>query len=124
MDIQGFQAATIGGQTERWEVEASEIFCMKPVKKTDDFLRGLAQLTELAEPHLVGADHLLPPQRTPTDIVTPTAKQPVVDVTSQLCTCPDIATDAEAAAPAWIVALPAQISPPSICSKRSFHDEA
>ena len=31
------------------------------------------------------------------------------DVTSPLCTGPDIATDAEEAAPAWIVALPAQI---------------
>ena len=97
---------------------------MKPVKKTDDFLRGLAQLTELAEPHLVGADHLLPPQRTPTDVVAPAAKQLVGNLTSPLCTGRDIATDAEAAAPAWIVALRAQIFPPSICWKRSLHDEA
>ena len=42
MDI---QAATIGRQ--RWEVEASEIFCVKLVKKVSDFLREVA-LTELA----------------------------------------------------------------------------
>jgi len=80
---------------------------MKLVKKVGDFLREVAQLSELAEPHLIGAYHLLPPQRTPTDVVTPTAKQLVGDVTSPLCTGPDIATDAKAAALTWIVALPA-----------------
>ena len=53
MDI---QAATIGEQ--RWEAEASKIFCLKIVKKVGDFLWETAQLAELAKQHLVGADHL------------------------------------------------------------------
>ena len=116
------QAAMNGGQ--RWDVEASEIFCVKLMKKMGDFLQEAAQLTELAEQHLVSADHLLPPQRTPTNIVTPTAKQMVGDITSPLCTGRDIATDAEEATPAWIVTLPAQIFPPSISSKWSLNDKA
>ena len=115
MDI---QVAMIRGQ--RWAVEALEIFCMKLVKKIGNFLREVAQLAKLAEAHLVGAYHLLPPQHTPTYVVTPTTKQ-LGDFTSSLCTGPDIATDAEAEAPVRIVALPAQILPPPIRSQRSFH---
>ena len=104
-----------------WEVEASEIFCMKLVKKIGNFLREVAQLAKLAKSHLVAANQLLPPQCTPTNVVTPTTKQLVGDFTSPLCTGPDIAAIAEAAAPVWIVALPAQILPPPIRSQRSFH---
>ena len=32
-----------------WEVEASEIFCMKLVKKIGNFLREVVQLAKLAE---------------------------------------------------------------------------
>ena len=116
MDI---QVAMI--RVQRWAVEALEIFCMKLVKKIGNFLREVAQLAKLAESHLVGAYHLLPPQHTPTYVVTPTTKQLVGDFTSSLCTGPDIATDAEAEAPVRIVALPAQILPPPIRSQRSFH---
>ena len=81
-----------------WEVEASEIFCMKLVKKVGDFLREVAQLSELAEPHLIGADHLLPPQRTPTEVVFPTSLQMMGDLTQLQGSGPDIAADTKAAA--------------------------
>ena len=71
---------------------------MKLVKKVGNFLREVAQLVGLAEQHFIGADHLLPPQGTPSNVMAPTAKQLVGDVKSQLCTGPDIAADFEAAA--------------------------
>ena len=75
------------------------------MKKIGNFLREVVQLAKLAESHLVGANQLLPPQCTPTDVVTPTTKQLVGDFTSLLCTDPDIATDAKAEAPVWIIAI-------------------
>ena len=71
---------------------------MKLVKKVGNFLRELAQLAELAETHFIGADHLLPPQGIPNDVMAPTAKQLVGDVTSPLCTGLYIAADADAVA--------------------------
>ena len=53
-----------GQSREAAEAQATEIVGSKPVKKVGDVLRQVAQLAELAKPHLVGANHLLPPQRT------------------------------------------------------------
>ena len=76
-----------------------EIFSVKLEKKVGNFLPEVAQLVELAEQHFVGGNHLSPPQGTPTDAAWSTTKQLVGDITSPLCTGPDIAADAEAAAP-------------------------
>ena len=54
---------------------------MKLVKKVGNFLREVVQLAELAELHFVDGDNLPPPQGTPTDVMAPTSKQLVGDVT-------------------------------------------
>ena len=58
-----------------------EIFSVKLVKKVGNFLREVVQLAELAELHFVDGDNLPPPQGTPTDVMAPTSKQLVGDVT-------------------------------------------
>ena len=72
----------------------------------------------LSEQHLVGADHLLPPQRTPTEVVVPTSSQMVGDLTPLQGPGPDIAADAKAAALVRVL-LPfcTQIGPPPISSE-------
>ena len=85
---------------------------MKLVKKVGDFLRDVTQLVK-CQPSPVTSAH-------PNQCFDAT-KHLVGDVTQPLCTGPDIAADAEAAATVWIVALPPLILPPLICSQRSFH---
>ena len=82
-------AATIRGQ--RGQIEAWEVASMKLVEEVCNFLREVAQLTELAEPHLISAhrDQLLPPQCPPTNVVTPPASKMVGDLTPALRTGPD-----------------------------------
>ena len=63
-----------------------------------NFLWEEANLAVLAEQHLIGADHLLPPQRTPTEVVFPTSLQMVGDLTQLQGSGPDIAADTKAAA--------------------------
>ena len=89
-------AATIRGQ--RGQVEAWEVASIKLVEEVCNFLREVAQFTELAEPHLISAHHLLPPQRPPTNIVLPPTSKMVGDLTPALRSGPNIAADAEAAA--------------------------
>ena len=89
-------AATIRGQ--RGQVEAWEVASMKLVEEVCNFLQEVAQLTELAEPHLISAHHLLPSQCPRTNVVTPPASKMVGYLTPALRSGPDIAADAEAAA--------------------------
>ena len=89
-------AATIRGQ--RGQVEAWEVASMKLVEEVCNFLREVAQLAQLAEPHLISAHHLLPSQRPPTNVVTPPTSKMVGDLTPALRSGPDIAADAETAA--------------------------
>jgi hypothetical protein len=56
------QAAMIRGQ--RRQSKATKVIGVKLVEKIGSFLRKVVQLTVLTKPHLVGADHLLPPQLT------------------------------------------------------------
>jgi hypothetical protein len=68
------------------------------MEEIGNFLRKAAQLAVLIEPHLVGADHLLPPQRTPANVASTASSQMVGDLTPPLRPGPDIAADAQAAA--------------------------
>ena len=87
------------------------------MKKVGYFLREVAQLVVNAEPHSAGADHLLPPQRTPSAVVTPTTSQIVCDLTPPLRTGPDIAADAQTAALILLTSLLAQVRPSPIRSQ-------
>ena len=66
------------------QVEAGEVASTKLVEEVGNFLGEVAQLTELAEAHLISAHHLLPPQRPPTDIVLSPASKMVCDFTPAL----------------------------------------
>ena len=90
-----------------------------------NIFREEANLAVLFEQHLVCADHLLPPQRTPTEVVFPTSSQVVGDLTPPQGPGPDIAADAKAAALVRVL-LPfcTQIGPPPISSQRSYFESA
>ena len=92
---------------------------MKLVQENRNFFREQANLAVLSEQHLVGADHLLPPQRTPPEVVFPTSLQVVGDLTPPQGPGPDIAADAKAAALVRVL-LPfgTQIGPPPISWQR------
>jgi len=113
------QAATIRGQ--RGQVEAWEVASMKLEEEVCNFLREVAQFTELAEPHLISAHHLLPPQRPPTNIVLPPTSKMVGDLTPALRSGPNIAADAEAAALILVLGLLAHVGPPPVRSQRYLH---
>jgi hypothetical protein len=107
------QAATIRGQ--RRQSKATKVIGVKLVEEVGNFLREVAQLAVLTKPHLVGADHLLPPQRTPTDVMGPASSQMMGDLTPPLRPGPDIAADAQAAAMVRVLtSLRAQVGPPSV----------
>jgi len=92
---------------------------VKLVQEICNFFWEEANLSVLSEPQLVCADHLLPPQRTPTEVVFPTSSQMVGDLTPPQGPGPDIAADAKAAALVRVL-LPfcTQIGPPPISSQR------
>ena len=94
---------------------------VKLVQETRNFLREEVNLAVLAEPHLVSANHLLPLQRTPTEVVFPTSMPVVGDLTLQQGPGPDIAADAKAAALVRVL-LPffTKIRPPPISSQRCY----
>ena len=81
----------------------------------------VAQLAVLAKPYLVGAYHLLPPQRPPANVVITPSSKMVGDLTPPLSTGPDIASDAQAAALVWVLAL-SQIHPPPVRSQRGLYN--
>ena len=104
------------GQVEAWEVVS-----MKLVEEVCNFLREVAQLAQLAEPHLISAHHLLPSQRPPTNVVTPPASKMVGDLTPALRSGPDIAADAETAALIRVLGLLTHVGPPPVRSQRNLH---
>jgi hypothetical protein len=69
------------------------------------FFGEVAQFAMLAKPYLVGAYHLLPPQRPPANVVIPPSSKIVDDLTPSHSTSPDIAADAQTAALVWVIAL-------------------
>jgi len=87
------------------------------MEKVGYFLWEVANLAVCAKPDSVSADHLLPPQRSPTTVVFPTTAQLVGYFTSPLRTCPDIASDAQTAALVLFTSLLAQVRPPPISSQ-------
>ena len=114
--------------TIRWkwrQSEARKVICVKLVQEIRNFFREEANLTVLAEPHLVGADHLLPSQRTPSEVVFPASSQVVGDLTPPQGPGPDIAADAKAAALVRVL-LPfgTQIGPPPISWQRGSFGSA
>jgi len=107
------QAATIRGQ--RRKSEATKVISVKLVEEIGNFLREIAQLAVLTETHLVGANHLLPSQRTPANISSTASSQMVGDLTPPLRSGPDIAADAQAAAMVRVLpSLRAQVGPPPV----------
>jgi hypothetical protein len=100
-------------------LQTGKVIGVKLVEIIRNFLWEVAKLTVLAEPHLVGANHLLPSQRTPTDVSGPTSPQMVGDLTPPLRSGPDIAANAKATA-CVLVSPPliSEVSPPPVCSER------
>jgi hypothetical protein len=76
-------------------LQTGKVIGVKLVEIIRNFLWEVAKLTVLAKPHLVGANHLLPSQRTPTDVSGPTSPQMVGDLTPPLRSGPDIAANAK-----------------------------
>ena len=110
------QAATIRGQ--RRQSKATKVIGVKLVEEIGNFLRKVAQLAVLTEPHLVGADHLLPPQRTPANVASTASSQMVGDLTPPLRPGPDSAADAQAAAMVRVLpSLRTQVGPPPVRPK-------
>jgi hypothetical protein len=91
--------------------------CKKLMEKVGYLLWEVANLVVCAKPDSVCANHLLPPQRSPTTVVFPTAAQMVGYFTSPLRTGPDIASDAQTAALVLFTSLLAQVCPPPISSQ-------
>jgi hypothetical protein len=112
MDV---QATAIGWQVGK--AKTREVVGKKLVEKVCYFLREVTQLAVFAKTHSVCADHLLPPQSSPTTVVLPTTMQTMGDFTSPLRTGPDIASDAQTAALVLFTSLLAQVRPPPIRSK-------
>ena len=109
------QVTAIGWQVG--QAKAQEVVGEKLVEKVCYFLREVTQLAVCAKTHSVCADHLLPPQSSPTTVVLPTTVQTMGDFTSPLRTGPDIASDAQTAALVLFTSLLAQVRPPPISSK-------
>ena len=92
------------------------------MEKVGNFLREVFYLAMLTEPHIL-REGLLPPQRAPTAVVSPTTTQMVGDLTPPLRTGPDIAADAEAAAQVLFPGLLAKVRPPPVRSQVDLHHE-
>jgi hypothetical protein len=94
---------------------------VKLVEEIGNFLWEIAKLAMLTEPHLVSADHLLPPQCTPTDVASSASSQMVGDLTPPLSSGPDIAADAQAAALFRVFSsFSAQVGPPPVRPERDL----
>ena len=78
--------------------------------KVGNFFEEVAQLAVLTKQYLVGAYHLLPPQRPPANVVVTPSSKMMGDLTPTQSTGPDIAEDAQTAALVRVIALP-QILP-------------
>jgi hypothetical protein len=99
------------------KAKAQEVVGEKLVEKVCYFLREVTKLAVCPKTHSVCADHLLPPQSSPTTIVLPTTVQTMGYFTSPLRTSPYIASDAQTAALVLFTRLYAQVRPPPISSK-------
>ena len=99
--------------------KARKVFASKLVKGVSNFWGEVAQLAVLAKQYLVGANHLLSPQRPPASIVVTPSSKMVGNLTPPQSTGPDIAADAQTAALVQVIVLP-QIRPPPVRSQRAL----